>query len=232
MKKVLVAEDEATIRELVALNLKMNDYEVVEAENGKEAIEIFEREGQNIDICVLDIMMPEVTGDEVCASIRRINEFVGIIMLTAKAQESDKLSSFLYGADDYVTKPFSPSELVARVDALYRRVNMAKSKNVQGMPKEETFGSFTLNRNKRALYKNGMKIVLTEIEYKIIEYFLHNPDRMISRRELIEQVWDNDKNVEEKIVDVNIRRIRVKLEDDPSDPGHLITIWGQGYRWI
>ena len=232
MKKVLVAEDEASIRELVALNLKINGYEVVEAEDGKQAADIFERDGKDIDICILDIMMPEIPGDEVCAFVRRINEFTGIIMLTAKSQESDKLASFLYGADDYVTKPFSPSELVARVDALYRRVNMAKNAGTGGLPDEESFGEFTLNRTQRALYKNGMKIVLTEVEYKIIDYLFHNPDRIVSRSELIEQVWDNDKNVEGKIVDVNIRRMRVKLEDDPSQPVHLITIWGQGYRWV
>lgn len=231
MRKILVAEDEATIRELLSLNLKMNDYTVLEAADGKEAVEIFQNEGNDIDVCILDIMMPGMPGDEVCAEIRRINEFVGIIMLTAKTQESDKLASFLYGADDYVTKPFSPSELVARVDALYRRVEMSKRTVKRGAPDEEVFGDFTLNRQKRALYKNGKKIILTEVEYKITEYLLHNPDRIISRSELIEQVWDNDKNVEGKIVDVNIRRIRVKLEDNPSEPSHLITIWGQGYRW-
>jgi DNA-binding response OmpR family regulator len=231
MKKILVAEDELNIREFVVLNLKMSGYEVIEASNGRDAIAAFEKE-KDIDICILDIMMPEMSGDEACGAIRRANSFVGIIMLTAKSQESDKLNSFLYGADDYVTKPFSPSELVARVDALYRRVVAMKENASKSAVDEEFFGEFTISHIKHAFYKRGVKIILTEIEYRIIEYLLKNKGELVSRKDLLKEVWDDDtRESDYKIVDVNMRRLRIKIEDDPSEPKHILTVWGKGYKW-
>lgn len=232
MKKVLVAEDEESIREFIVLNLKMNGYEVVEASDGKEAIELYDRYFEDIDICVLDIMMPELSGDEVCSHVRRKSSFVGIIMLTAKSQESDKLLSFSYGADDYVTKPFSPSELVARVDALYRKISLIRSSINKQSTDQTVLGEFELNHRKRTLKKNGKFIELTQVEYQIIELLFQNCDNIVSRKSILTAVWGEDFIGGEKIVDVNIRRIRMKLESEPSNPKNLLTVWGQGYKWV
>ena len=232
MKNVLVAEDEESIREFIVLNLKMNGYEVIEATNGKEAIELFDAYADDIDICVLDIMMPLLSGDEVCSHIRRSNGVVSIIMLTAKSQESDKLLSFSYGADDYVTKPFSPSELVARVDALYRKTSLIRASVKKQNSEITVLGEFELNHRKRTLKKNGELIELTQVEYQIIELLFRNCDSIVSRKSILTAVWGEDYIGGEKIVDVNIRRIRMKLESEPSNPKNLLTVWGQGYKWV
>ena len=219
MKKVLVAEDESSIREFVVINLKRNGYDVVEAADGAQAIEKYKACNGDIDVAILDIMMPYVDGLEVCKQLRAMNANLGIIMLTAKTQEMDKVSGLLIGADDYVTKPFSPSELMARVDVLYRRVEMSA-------------GEFELNMRNRTLTKNGIPIELTQVEFQIMEYFFTNQDAALSRTDILEKVWGSDYFGEEKIVDVNIRRLRMKIEDNPSAPKHLLTMWGVGYKWI
>lgn len=231
MKKILVAEDEKSIREFVVINLERAGYTTFEAQSGDEALEIYEREGKNFDVAVLDIMMPgEADGLAVCKKIREDNSSIGIIMLTAKTQEVDKISGLMMGADDYVTKPFSPSELVARVDAVYRRVALAAEKG-GGVRDELVSGDFILNLRNRTLLKDGDPVVLTQVEFQIMEYFISNPGVPLGRNDILKHVWGPAYYGDEKIVDVNIRRLRMKLEDEPSNPKYIVTIWGLGYRW-
>ena len=232
MKRVLVAEDEASIREFVVINLKRNGYDVVEASDGAQAIEKYKACNGDIDVAILDIMMPYVDGLEVCKQLRAMNANLGIIMLTAKTQEMDKVSGLLIGADDYVTKPFSTSELMARVDVLYRRVEMSAGLADNSRANVITSGEFELNMRNRTLTKNGVPIELTQVEFQIMEYFFTNQDAALSRTDILEKVWGSDYFGEEKIVDVNIRRLRMKVEDDPSAPKNLLTMWGVGYKWI
>ena len=234
MKRILVAEDEQSIREFIVINLKRNGFEVLEAENGEEALRLYDAYGGNIDVALLDIMMPIVDGLEVCKQLRKKNSTIGIIILTAKTQEMDKVTGLLVGADDYVTKPFSPSELMARVDAIYRRVNVNKEFAERNSEKNNVIelGDFKLNLRSRSLTKRGEQIELTQVEFQLIEYFFCNPGVPLERTELLNHVWGSMYYGDEKVVDVNIRRLRMKLEDDPSSPKHLTTIWGVGYKWL
>ena len=234
MKKVLIAEDEASIREFIVINLKRSGYDVVEAENGEEAINKYEEENGNIDVAVLDIMMPLKDGLEVCKYLRAKSSKIGIIMLTAKTQEMDKVTGLLVGADDYVTKPFSPSELMARVDAVYRRVSIMNEneKAAVANPDLTTVGDFSLDYRDRILYKNGSPIELTQIEFQLLDYLFKNPDVTLSRSDILNKVWGDGYFVDDKVVDVNIHRLRNTMEDEPTQPKHLITIWGRGYKWI
>ena len=231
MKRVLIAEDEATIREFIVINLKRGGYDVVEAEDGAQALELYDACGGDIDVALLDIMMPNVDGIEVCKQLRARSSNIGIIMLTAKTQEMDKITGLMVGADDYVTKPFSTSELVARVDAIYRRVSMSGVNRRRSADCIE-LGEFKLNLRNRSLSKNGKYIELTQVEFQMMEYFFTNPGVALSRTDILDRVWGNEYFGEEKIIDVNIRRLRMKVEDDPSVPKHLTTIWGVGYKWI
>lgn len=226
MKKVLIAEDEASIREFIVINLKRSGYDVVEAENGEEAINKYEEENGNIDVAVLDIMMPLKDGLEVCKYLRAKSSKIGIIMLTAKTQEMDKVTGLLVGADDYVTKPFSPSELMARVDAVYRRVSIMNEneKAAVANPDLTTVGDFSLDYRDRILYKNGSPIELTQIEFQLLDYLFKNPDITLSRSDILNKVWGDGYFVDDKVVDVNIHRLRNKVEDEPTQPKHLITI--------
>lgn len=234
MKKILIAEDEASIREFIVINLKRSGYEVVEAQDGKEAVRKYDEADGDIDIALLDIMMPELDGLEVCKYLRRKSSTLGIIMLTAKSQEMDKVTGLLVGADDYVIKPFSPSELMARVDAIYRRVTVnkelvSKSRNAGDVIRS---GDFVLNLRGRTLHKNEELIDLTQVEFQIMEYFLSNPNVPLSRMSILKYVWGDAYYGDDKVVDVNIRRLRMKVEDTPSTPEHLTTVWGFGYKWI
>ena len=232
MRTILVAEDESSIREFIAINLRLAGYEIIEACDGLQAVEKFNLNSQNIDIAVLDIMMPGCDGIEVCRHIRSKNLNTGIIFLTAKTQEHDKVSGLVSGADDYITKPFSTSELIARVEALYRRVEYSKSLLNNTQQDRIVLGEFELDLKKHVIYKNGNEIELTQVEYHILECFFNKPEQSIDRMYLVDCVWGGKYFGDEKVVDVNIRRLRLKLEDDPSSPKHLITVWGQGYRWI
>lgn len=229
MKKILIVEDEVAIREFEAINLKRVGYTTVEAGSGEEALEIFDRE-QDFDIALLDISMPGMDGFTLCKELRKRTETLGIIMLTARTQEMDKISGLMLGADDYITKPFSPTELLARVDSLYRRVGMNNSAS-QKSANEITIGDFTLNLRRHTLMKRGENIELTQVEFQIIEYFFTNPDTALDRTDILNKVWGSGYFGEEKIVDVNIRRLRMKIEDEPSSPKHLVTVWGMGYKW-
>lgn len=233
MKKVLIAEDEAAIREIIAITLKRAGYEVTEACDGEQALNTYAEKNGEFDVVLLDIMMPNVDGLEVCKRLRNESSTVGIIMLTAKTQEMDKVSGLLMGADDYITKPFSPSELMARVDSVYRRVAMNTQQVVQQPVRADkiTLAPFELNLRNRTLYKNNALIELTQVEFQIIEYFFSNPGKALSRNDILKEVWGESYFGDEKVVDVNIRRLRMKVEDEPSIPKHLVTVWGMGYKW-
>ena len=231
MKRILIVEDEAAIREFEAINLKRVGYNVEEAGSGEEALDIYDNDLQGFDIALLDISMPGMDGFTLCKELRSRSENLGIIMLTARTQEMDKISGLMLGADDYITKPFSPTELLARVDSLYRRVEMQNQKVVQKAPDDIALGDFTLNLRRRTLLKNGVNIELTQVEFQMMEYFFTNPDIALDRTDILTRVWGSNYFGEEKIVDVNIRRLRKKIEDDPSNPKRLVTVWGMGYKW-
>lgn len=230
MKKILVAEDEDAIREFVVINLKRSGYEVYDVANGSDAVEAYDKASGDFDIALLDVMMPGMDGISVCRELRRRNSNLGIIMLTAKSQEMDKVNGLMNGADDYITKPFSPSELMARVDALHRRVVLSESKD-SSFHEELRSGSFVLNLRNRTLSKNGELVELTQVEFQIMEYFFSNPRTALSRDDILKHVWGDGFFGEEKIVDVNIRRLRMKIEEKPSSPRHIVTVWGLGYKW-
>ena len=232
MKTILVAEDEQAIREFVVINLKRAGYDTREAANGEEALRIYDKEGQSIDIAVLDIMMPgQFDGLAVCKELRRKSGSIGAILLTAKTQEMDKVSGLMMGADDYVTKPFSPSELVARVDAVYRRVALEEMRTHSSRREGLRSGGFVLSLRSRALLRRDAPIEVTQVEFQIMEYFFSNPGTALDRTDILKHVWGEAYYGEEKIVDVNIRRLRMKVEDEPSNPKHIITVWGLGYKW-
>jgi len=232
MKRVLVAEDEHSIREFIVINLQRNGYEVVEAADGEQALREYQAYDGEFSIALLDIMMPGMDGLELCKQLRAFSDNLGIIMLTAKTQEMDKVAGLMMGADDYITKPFSPSELTARVDAIFRRVAMHEKEGVEEDENILTSGDFHLNLRSRTLKKNSRLVELTYVEFQIMEYFLTNQGNALSRTDILDRIWGQDYLGEEKIVDVNIRRLRMKLENDPSKPKYLTTVWGIGYKWV
>ena len=225
MKKVLVLEDESSIRGFIVINLRRAGYQVVEAESGEQALELLSQHS-DVRVALLDIMLPGIDGFEVCRRIRATNPTIGIIMLTARSQEMDKVTGLMTGADDYVTKPFSPAELTARVDALMRRSGggTVEAGEISQPP-------FLLNTRNRTLEKNGQRIKLTQVEYAIVKMFMENPGKALSREEILDAVWGHDYFGELKIVDVNIRRLRLKIEDNATNPMYITTIWGYGYKW-
>ncbi len=232
MKKVLVCEDESSIREFVVINLKRAGYEIIEAGTGEDALRLYDEQKGEVEVALLDIMLPGIDGFTVCRELRERDETIGIIILTARTQEMEKVGGLMMGADDYVTKPFSPSELVARVDALYRRVIAARARSEVNFLEKITRGDFELNLRNRSLQKQGSPVELTQVEFQIMEYFLSNPGKPLSRTDILNRVWGEEYYGEEKIVDVNIRRLRMKIEDDPSEPRYIITVWGLGYKWM
>lgn len=232
MKTILVAEDESAIREFITINLRLAGYETIEAENGRDAKEKYDAYSDRIDIALLDIMMPECDGIEACSYIRGKDMNVGIIFLTAKTQEQDKIEGLISGADDYITKPFSTTELIARVEALYRRVSYSKKILSESSTDFITLGKYTLDLKKHVLIKDGKEIELTQIEYHILECFFKQPNTTLPRNVFLEHVWGDEYYGDEKVVDVNIRRLRLKIEDNSSEPEHLLTVWGRGYRWV
>lgn len=231
MKKILVCEDEDALRDFVVINLTRAGYEVTEATNGEEALQKYDEFNGDFDVAILDIMMPGIDGLQVCKELRNMNSGIGIIMLSARTQEMDKVTGLMLGADDYITKPFSPSELTARVDSLYRRVVMSEANSENNFKEELKSGIFTLNLRNRSLTKNGTIIELTQVEFQIMEYFFSKPGTALDRTDILNHVWGEQYVGEEKIVDVNIRRLRMKVEDEPSNPKYIVTVWGLGYKW-
>lgn len=226
MKKVLIMEDELNIRSFVVINLKRAGYDVIEAGTGLEALEQLQNH-PDVGVAILDIMVPDIDGFEVCRRIRATNSQMGVIMLTARTQEMDKITGLMTGADDYVTKPFSPAELTARIDALFRRMGGDKNAASEVL----TQGPFVMNTRNHTLEKNGNRIRLTQVEYAIVKLFMQNPGRALSREDILSAVWGREYEGELKIVDVNIRRLRIKIEDDTANPTYITTVWGFGYKW-
>lgn len=232
MVKVLVVEDEASIREMIALNLRLAGMEAVEADSAEAALPLLEQR-PGCDAAILDVMLPGMNGFSLCETIRRTDQKIGIIILSAKGQEQDKIRGLSIGADDYITKPFSVSELIARLEALTRRIH--RGSGTAARPAEEpeqlVSGPFVLDEKSRILYKSGKPIDLTQVEFQIMELFFRNPGTALVREKILEGVWGKNYFGDVKIVDVNIRRLRMKIEDEPSSPQHILTVWGYGYRW-
>ncbi len=232
MVRVLVVEDEANIRDMIALNLRHAGMEVVEAESAEAALPLLaQRPG--CDAAILDVMLPGMNGFSLCETIRRTDQQIGIIILSAKGQEQDKIRGMSIGADDYMTKPFSVSELLARVEALCRRVIRTKEEDSNGNTPLGTLtsGEFEMDENSRVQLKAGQPIELPQVEFQIMELFFRNPGTALVREKILKGVWGENYFGDVKIVDVNIRRLRMKVEDEPSHPTHIMTVWGYGYRW-
>jgi len=228
-KRILVCEDEDAIRDFVVIHLRRSGYEVYDVDSGEKAIAAW-NDGMRFDVALLDIMMPGIDGTQVCRFLRDRSSTIGIIMLSAKSQEMDKVNCLMMGADDYVTKPFSPSELIARVDAIYRRVSV--SRTAADSESELVSGPFRVDLKSRRIMKGDEQLNITQVEYHIIEYFIRHKGSTVERRTLLNKIWGEGYYGDDKIVDVNIRRIRMKIEDDPSDPRYIQTVYGFGYKWV
>ncbi len=227
-KRILVCEDEDAIRDFVVIHLKRSGYDVIDVSCGEQVLRLWE-DGVRFDVAILDIMMPGMDGTQVCKYLRERSKTIGIIMLSAKSQEMDKVGCLMMGADDYVTKPFSPSELVARVDAIYRRVSISQpDADLSG---DIITGPFFVDSKSRTIYKSGIPLELTQVEYHILEYFIRHRGNAIDRQTLISKIWGDGYYGDDKIIDVNIRRLRMKIEDNPSEPLYIRTVWGYGYIW-
>lgn len=223
----MILEDEESIRSFIVINLKRNGFDVIEAADGNEALQKYESD-PDIDIALLDVMVPGIDGFEVCRKIRETNERIGIIFLTAKVQEQDKVYALSVGADDHVSKPFSPTELIARIQSLLRRVNVHREAGAKVTFKS---GPFTLDLISKQFKKHDQLIDLTPTEFSLIQLFLEKEDVPLSRDVLLDHVWGKEYMGDPKIVDVNIRRLRQKIEEDASSPEFLETVWGFGYKW-
>lgn len=225
--RILVVEDEEAIRGFIKVNLKRNNFEVFEAETGEAALEVLD---DQIDVILLDVMLPGMNGYEVCAKAREKFPQLGIIILTAKGQEENKIEGLEAGADDYIVKPFSPKELLARINSLLRRLSI-QVEEIREDTNEIISGIFKLVVDERRFTKNGEEIELTPIEFLLVRYFMENANKAIHRDEILNNVWGYNYVGDFKIVDVNIRRIRQKIEEDPSNPKYIEKVWGYGYRW-
>ena len=229
---IYCVEDDDSIRELICYALKSGGYQ---AEGFAESGDFWRRMEENTPrLVLLDIMLPGMDGFSLCETIRHGDPYIGIIMASAKGQESDKIRGLSIGADDYITKPFSVSELMARVEALARRVRRsatADDEQAGSEPDQLVSGPFVLDEKSRVLYKSGKPIDLTQVEFQIMELFFRNPGTALVREKILEGVWGKGYFGDVKIVDVNIRRLRMKVEDEPSSPQHILTVWGYGYRW-
>lgn len=225
--KILIVEDEEAIRGFIKVNLKRNNFEVLEAGSGEQALELI---SDDINVALLDVMLPGINGYEVCAKIREKHPQLGIIILTAKGQEENKVEGLEAGADDYIVKPFSPKELLARINSLLRRLSI-QTEEVHEDSNEIASGIFRLVVDERRFMKNDEEIDLTPIEFQLVKYFMENTNKAVHRDEILNNVWGYNYVGDFKIVDVNIRRIRQKIEEDPSDPKYIEKVWGYGYRW-
>mgnify|MGYP002595286300 CR=1 FL=1 len=224
MAKILVVDDERVLVKGITFNLKNEGYQVETGYDGEEAVELA-REG-SFDLIILDLMMPKIDGLQACMRIREFSD-VPIIMLTAKSEDSDKLMGFACGADDYVTKPFNILELKARVRALLRRTAAAAAKQQEAG--DLTVGHIRLDPAERSAWKDGAQVELTAKEFDLMELLMRNPGRVYSRENLMNVVWGYTYAGDYRTVDVHIRRLREKLEENPAEPDHILTKWGVGY---
>ena len=231
MTKILVVEDESAIRSFIAVNLRRQGYDLVEAASGEVALAVAEQQ-EDIAVAILDVMLPGMDGFTVCRALRERFPAMGIVMLTAKGQEQDKVQGLQLGADDYVVKPFSPKELLARIEALLRRIERQQAE--LGNRQEDLFtsGPFVIRPDQRKFYKGSREIELTPREFAIIKLFMEHPKVALSRDDVLNAVWGKNYIGDLKTVDVNIRRIRQKIEDKPEEPKYIQSVWGYGYRWL
>ena len=221
--KILVVDDEALLVKGIRFNLQNEGYEVITGSDGLEAVKLVQE--QHPDLVVLDVMMPNMDGMTACAKIREFSD-IPIILLTAKTDDMDKLMGFDFGADDYLTKPFNILELKARIRALLRRTGHSQKKAAAN---ELSIGTITLDLDARNAYKNGTLADLTAKEFDVIEFLMRNPNRVYSREALLDTIWAYEYRSDIRTVDVHIRRLREKLEENPAEPRHILTKWGVGY---
>lgn len=230
MKKVLVAEDEESIREFIVINLTRGGYTVEQADNGVTALQKFREDEQGFDVAILDIMMPELDGLSVCKELRKMSSDLGIIMLSAKTQEMDKVTGLLFGADDYVTKPFSPSELVARVKA-----HLARYERLIGSATPENdiveIRGIKIDKTARRVWVNGEEKQFTTKEFDLLTFLAENPNHVFTKEELFKEIWNMDSVGDIATVTVHIKKIREKIEMNTAKPQYIETIWGVGYRF-
>ena len=221
--KILVVDDEALLVKGIRFNLQNEGYEVITGSDGLEAVRLVQE--QHPDLVVLDVMMPNMDGMTACAKIREFSD-IPIILLTAKTDDMDKLMGFDHGADDYLTKPFNSLELKARIRAMLRRTARSEKKVSS---KELTIGTITLDLDSRNAYRDGTLADLTAKEFDVIEFLMRNPNRVYSREALLDTIWAYEYRSDIRTVDVHIRRLREKLEENPAEPKHILTKWGVGY---
>ena len=226
MRKVLVLEDESSIRSFIVINLRRAGYDVIEAETGEEALERL-KENPNTKVALLDIMLPGIDGFEVCRRIRATNTKIGIIMLTARSQEMDKVTGLMTGADDYVTKPFNPVELLARVRSQLRRYMTLGGGHVA--PTAVTIGGVSLDDNAKTVTVDGDTVNLTPLEYDILRLLMQHPGKVFSPHEIYRRVWHEDPAADNPVA-VHVRHIREKIEINPAEPRYLKVVWGKGYK--
>lgn len=227
-RKILLVEDEDAIRKFVKINLEREGYQVFEAGSGEDGIDLAKKE--HPEIVVLDIMLPGIDGFEVCRILRQEFPDLGIIMLTAKAEDLDKIMGLQFGSDDYMTKPFNPTELSLRIKSLERRLDAKNTK----VPQASVINHppFELDTYARKFYYQSKEVELTPTEYIIMKLFMENPGKALKREEILTRVWGNEYLGDSKIVDVNIRRLRSKIEQNSAKPRFIETVWGMGYRWF
>ena len=226
MKTILVIEDELSIRTFVSLNLRRKMYRILEAASGEEALRLLKE--NEIDLVLLDLMLPGIDGFQVCQEIRTQYANTGIIILTARAREEEKIRGLVEGADDYLTKPFSMAELEARILSLLRRMEQFNKVNSTAI---NSSGPFQIDSKNSIISLAGDAIRLTPTEYCLLQFLIANKNQVFSRNDLLDEIWGINYAGDIKVVDVNIRRIRMKTEKEPSNPEFLVTVWGYGYMW-
>lgn len=224
--KVIIIEDEDSIRSFIRINFQRDNFIVLEAASAEEGIRIISQEKP--DIILLDVMLPGMDGFKACELIRKEFADIGIIMLTARAQDMDKIMGLEFGADDYLVKPFNPMELLLRTKAILRRMKDSTHNNKGEIINR---GPFEINTYSQIIYKNGIELYLTPKEYMLMKIFVENPGKAFTRDKLLDLVWGYEFFGDTKIVDVNIRRLRAKIEESSSSPMYIETVWGTGYRW-
>ncbi|QOR67795.1 response regulator transcription factor [Cytobacillus suaedae] len=227
MERVLLVEDEASIRRFVAINLERNQFEVIEASNGADAR--LALAGDAIDFVILDLMLPDIDGFVLCEEIRKSHPSIPIIILSARGEDLDRVMGLELGADDYMVKPFNPLELIARIRSVLRRTKVQVSEVIDH---KIISGPFQLDSLSKQIIKSGQLLKLTLREFQIMEYFITNKNVSTSRHDLLDAIWGKDYFGDIKTVDVHIRRLREKIEDDPSNPTYIETVWGHGYRFF
>ena len=225
MNKILIVEDEESIRKFIKISLKREKFEVFEAGSAEEGLQKILQE--NPDLVILDIMLPGMNGFELCEKLKKQNENIGIIILTARGQDMDKIMGLEFGADDYMVKPFNPLELIARINSLLRRMKHKNKEQSNFINSRE----FRIDLYSKKIFKNDIELDLTPKEFLLMKMFIQNPSKALSRDELLNVIWGYEYIGDTKIVDVNIRRLRSKVEKDPSQPHYIETVWGTGYRW-